>query len=44
MNSDDTRHRNEPQTRVIAIGGSANGFKGLVSILQAFPAGFPPQS
>jgi len=44
MNGDDTRHRNKPQPPVIAIGGSANGFKGLVSILQAFPAGFPPQS
>ena len=41
MNGDDTRHRNEPQPRIIAIGGSANGFKGLVSILRAFPAGFP---
>jgi len=44
MNGDDIRHRNKPQPPVIAIGGSANGFKGLVSILQAFPAGFPPQS
>src|SRR5262245_64526833 len=33
--------RNQPQTRVIAIGGSADGFKGLVAILQALPPEFP---
>src|SRR5262245_27002082 len=33
--------RNQPQTRVIAIGGSADGFKGLVTILQALPPAFP---
>jgi hypothetical protein len=37
----DTPPRSEPQPRVIAIGGSADGFGGLTTILQAFPAGFP---
>lgn len=30
-----------PQPRVIAIGGSADGFMGLTTILQAFPREFP---
>lgn len=34
-------NREEPQPRVIAIGGSADGFMGLATILQAFPMGFP---
>lgn len=33
--------REEPQPRVIAIGGSADGFMGLTTILQAFPREFP---
>ena len=37
----ETQGREEPQTRVIAIGGSADGFVGLTTILQALPPGFP---
>jgi len=37
----DAQDRKEPQARVIAIGGSADGFKGLTKILETFPHGFP---
>jgi two-component system chemotaxis response regulator CheB len=35
------QNREEPQPRIIAIGGSADGFMGLTAILQAFPREFP---
>lgn len=35
------QNREEPQPRVIAIGGSADGFMGLATILQELPEGFP---
>jgi two-component system chemotaxis response regulator CheB len=38
---DSTPDRERPQPRVIAIGGSADGFMGLATILQAFPKEFP---
>jgi chemotaxis response regulator CheB len=31
------QNREEPQPRVIAIGGSADGFMGLATILQELP-------
>jgi len=40
----DTRARpasREPHIRVIAIGGSADGFKSLTAILEALPRDFP---
>lgn len=36
-----TPDREESHPRVIAIGSSADGFKGLATILQALPTGFP---
>jgi len=35
------RTRREPRIRVIAIGGSADGFRSLTKILEAFPPDFP---
>src|SRR5262245_50908279 len=37
----DLRHHDEPRPRVIAIGGSADGFRALAAILQAFPSDLP---
>jgi chemotaxis response regulator CheB len=37
----DAQDREEPETRVIAIGGSADGLTGLTAILQALRQGLP---
>ena len=37
----EARHRDEPEVRVIAIGGSADGFRALTTILQTLPPELP---